>query len=1475
MANWKYMGKRQSDGALVDFGFGQTLPTMKRTVVHGSNFYSRVFSYAGQVGSTWIFDVLQVYEDMRLPTVSNESVNTNAGPVIGNAKAPNTVTYFFNYSTTINAGDTVQHRDITQTAYGTSWNWPYFWDVIGSKTKTLDVSSVFYDANGVGYKIVKANIFTVSATTQSVEGNQVGNIAIYDGNSKLLAGSDSKTSSSGVHKYSAEIISESNPTVKIVATAIVGNTTDKKKAWHQSYFFNGFRHDDVAVNNKSITFTESVATYSTTILDDTSFIVNYGKKYAITVNKSTGVASSTVSYSRTHSTGSYVNTTISPLSLSNSGTLYVEANQTISISATASDGYVFHTNAVTSSASGYGTITGTGTTTLSGSKLCSGATTLTIKGTQYKITPTLGNTAQSSWGTPTINGSSAGVALKPNTTYTLGFTSSTASTYAPVVDYWNIGGDSYTTSFTTGSQILGNLNALLILRQTKWQLTVANGTNATWGNVYIGDSGTATSGWYANGTSVKVRFVSSLADTIAPTANQINYNGETSACSGNSAIITTTSESHTATMYLKQTRWQMGIGYSTSSTSGWGTIAFKRHSDSAWTTSANKLYVGTGDQIDLKFTPAASYASTIHPIVDAWTFLTQNEKPTSASDGSSTITVTLGTVAANFTANASLSSSWRKVTIQRSDSLTAAWGSFYLGDSGTNTTAYYAPGTKIKMRFVRSTAYDLKERPQVGTIAVGTEKTIAGSDGTYAYEYTLPTNTKSDLVISCSVKQTAWPVSVFIDSVSMATLTARRINIASGSIIDSVTNSGSAQTIYLRAGTEFEYLALAYAANGHYKFDKWEKTNLVNYNGNAAYVQLSKSESASVKAIGTRKDFCITGTSDNASVCEVYMQNSAESVAYFDKTVTSNPVVVCKIKSAHKDQYKVASFSIGDQHGIEAQYNPAADVYYVEVANRNDVTVTAHIVQTYFNLSVNVTPGNSSDFGTVVVMAGEQQLAENSYNGRLREGTKVSIVFYEKYGGRVIEILPSEKIKDANQSESAIAFNMPSGDCSVNLTLGAKETYPLTVGVVNLAEGSTDIIPGIVRVASRTYPDIVIGATADDGVVKTFQVYKDEEYTLVASGVDDELSRRYTFVGWRDASGGIEGAYETSLNILNADEDAITRYASYNARANGTITIEYAKKDGETITPISADEVKYLLTITNTADKFDETHWLIGADVNIGYTVDGSAYDENGDAYKWTPVQVDVAIEGEEYRTPNAIWDDGLLTQTGSFRMLGNMSVRLVLTQTVVLGYTVMRLGYRQSTALMGEMSIFSTEMDSHDIDANGATAIVQKGKKAVIMASPRPGFAFAGWFTLSDGVWTAVENATAIHEIDYVTSPMTVYYAQFVASTVSNIKAWNANAAVAKTCEWRSKVYVGSQFFRLSACRVYADAYPVTLKIYMASSPDDIFGSSARTTEVVIQNQNPRRLPLVRPEKYFAFKVSGYARINHVGIASSMEALK
>lgn len=1381
-------------------------------------------------------------------------------------------------------GVTVSYSSFTQQTFSSSeWAATSWANSYTPPEVTLTVGSQ-YDMSvgslGTG-KIETYNetyyALTVTASTTPVDGSQVGNIAIYNADTdELIAGSTSKTSASGTRQYNATIETKNTSAkFRVVATAVVGSSNTTKQNWHNAYFYDGITKNNVAVNDSSITFAESVATYNFTASDDsTTIVVNYGAKCAITVNKKASVSSSTVSYSRKHSTGNYVTTSISPISLSGSGTLYVEPGQTISISATAADGYVFHTNAVTSSEGGYGSITGNGTTSVSGTKTCSVATTFTISGTQFSITPQIATSGQTSWGTPTINGSSSSVVLKPNTTYTLGFTSATTSTLAAVVNYWSISGSNYTTSFTTGSAITSNITAYLYLRQTKWQLNVANGTNSSWGSVYLGDSGTNTSGWYADGTSVKVRFVSAMSGTIAPSAYQINYNGTTTSC-GNTATITTVNASLTATMYLRQTKWQMGLAYGTSGTSSWGEIAFKRHGDSAWTTgTSSKLYVGTGDQIDLKFTPDSSLASTIHPQIDHWTFLMQTSSPASGSDGSSSVTVTLGEVSANFTAYAYLASAWRKVTIQRSDSGAAAWGKFYLDTSGTTTTAYYAPGTTITMRFVRDTSYDLKERPQVNSIAVGTERTISGVDGTYSYTYALPSNVKTDLTISCSAKQTAWPVAV--SSGGNGTVTARRISISSGAVVASVTTSGTAaSTIYLRSGTSAEYLALSPSPAEHYQFSAWMKNNLTTYSTGDANVQLANAANATVAASFVREDFRITCTSDASTVCDVYMQDAAQSSAYYLKTVTANPVVICKIKAAYTDQYKVSSFSIGSQDGIEPQYNAAANLYYVEVANRSDVTVTAHVVPTHFNLTVDVAPGNSVDFGTVIVSANGQELATGGYSGRLREGTRVSIVFYEKYGGCAVQIQPSSQIAQPVQTNSSIEFDMPSANCSVSFTLGAKETYSLTVGVVNLASGEGANIPGTVRVASRTYPNIVIGATGEDGVAKTFQVYKGEEYSLVVSPVSDYLSRRYAFTGWRDGSSAIPGATDTTLNVTNDSASALVRYASYSARSNGTITIEYAKKDGETITAISADAAKYLLAIDNTEDKYDATHWLVGTDIEIGYTVNGSAYDEDGDAYKWTPVQVDVALVGDDYATPNATWDDGVLTQNGSFKMLGNMKVRLVLTQTHVPGYTAMRVGLRLSTALMGEVSIFSTEMDAYTTNAEGAMALVQKEKKAVIMAAPRPGYAFAGWFTYADGVWTAVEGAKAVYEIAYVTSPMTVYYAQFVASTVSNVKEWNGNASVSKMCEWQSKVYVGSQFFNLTCCRVYADAYPVTLKVFMSSSPDGIFGDNARTTEVTITNQNARRLPMLRPEKYFAFRVTGYARINHVGIASSMEALK
>ncbi len=1307
--------------------------------------------------------------------------------------------------------------------------------------KASNTSSALNSAVGASNAISSGTIYDANgnAHTLSITATPVVNYYTVTVQKRLDNGSLSTVSSSSYKEGSNVSI----PIPAAYANSVLSGVTQNGGAL--SYSAGGY-----SVSNISTNYT---------------FIFSFTSKVAVTIQHNTGAK-----YIYASSTTTFTGEGTSATCTSGAQTIYVQPGASLFVSAESYDGYVLYSNAITASVGSYGTITGNGSTYIDAWKTCTSAVTFTVNCSQFWLTPAIANSAQSGWGAPTINGSTSSVVLKPNTTYTLGFSSYTAGTLAAQVSYWSIGGGNYSTTFTTGATVTGSLTAYLYLQQTRWQLTVANGTNASWGGVYLGASGTETSGWFASGTNVTVRFVSAMASTIAPQASQINYNGSTASC-GNTATITTTSASLTATMYLSQTRWTMSLAYGNSGTETWGEIMFKRHSDSAWVTGAGRsIYVATGEQIDLRFGVNSSLVQTIHPQLDHWTFLQQTSSPTPESDGSSSVTVTLGSVSANFTAYAYLASAWRKVTIQRTDSGAAAWGRFYLGESGTDTVGYYAPGTTITMRFVRDTSYDTKERPQVNGITIGTESSISGVDGTYSYTYTLPSGVKTDLTISCTAKQTAWPVAV--SSGGNGSVRASRVDIGTGTVVQSISAAG---TIYLRSGTTAEYLAVTPPPDAHFAFSAWTKNNLSDYGGDASHVQLSTAANATISAAFERSEFCITGTSDLDAVCDVYMQDKAEPSAYYPISATANPVVVCKIKATYADQYKVASFSIGSQDGIAPQYNAAADLYYVEVASRSDVTVTAHVVQTYFNLSVNVSPGNKTDFGTVVVSSGDQELARDGFAGRLREGTAVSIVFYEKYGGRVVQIVPSDEIDSPVQTDSAISFAMPSADCSVSLTLGAKETYALTVGVVNLASGDAATIPGIVRVASRTYPNVVVGATEDDGVAKTFTVYKGEEYSLVASPVSDYLSRRYAFIGWRDASAAIPGATDASLNILNTSEASLTRYASYNARGNGTITIEYAKKEGATITSISADEAKYLLTIDNTEDMYDATHWLIGTDVRIGYTAKGSAYDHDGDAYKWTPVQVDVALASDDYGTSNAIWDDGLLTQNGSFAMLGDMKVRLVLTQTHVPGYTTMHVGLKQSTILMGEVSLFSTEMDAHTSDSTGATALVKKQKKAVIMAAPRPGYAFAGWFTYANGEWTAVEGASAVFEIGYVTSPTTTYYAQFVASVVSNVKEWNGNPNVAKTCEWRSKVYVGSQFFNLSCCRVYADAYPVTLKVFTASSPEGVFGDNARTVEVTITGQGPRRLPMMRPEKYFAFKVSGYARINHVGIGSSMEALK
>ena len=192
----------------------------------------------------------------------------------------------------------------------------------------------------------------------------------------------------------------------------------------------------------------------------------------------------------------------------------------------------------------------------------------------------------------------------------------------------------------------------------------------------------------------------------------------------------------------------------------------------------------------------------------------------------------------------------------------------------------------------------------------------------------------------------------------------------------------------------------------------------------------------------------------------------------------------------------------------------------------------------------------------------------------------------------------------------------------------------------------------------------------------------------------------------------------------------------------------------------------------------------------------------------------------------------------------------------------------------MGELSIFATGMLSYYSIGGVAEAACYVGRKVVLAAAPKPGYAFGGWFQKVNGAFVPVTWANgAVLTVDTVTSSGGAYYADFTRSS-SFVKAWN-DGATAKTFEWRSKVFVGAQFLVLRNVRIYSDAYPVTLTLMTATSPNGCFGEGAHTLALSITNQSPRQIPAIRLDKYFAFKVQGTARINHVAIASSMEGLK
>ena len=1052
-------------------------------------------------------------------------------------------------------------------------------DIGYSLTKKASVGDTVYAQNGTtAYTIIEYYVFSVTITTNPVKNTQVGNIAIYDSGDNLIAGSASKTSRSGIRSYTTNIVSaSSSASVKIVATAIVGNTSSSKTVWHQSYFFNGLTKDGNAVSDSNITFAESTATYRTTVSGDTTFVCDYGAKHALTISKGTGVSSTTVSYTRHHNTGSFVSNSTSPISLSGNGTLYVENGSNVSVSASCTSGYVFklNTNGFISQTSGIASLTGNNTANISGTIAA------ITKACSFLVT---------------------------------------ASTYSISV---SIEGDDH----------------------------------QSWGEVFIDEQGT-TSKTLVQGTTYYFGFVSKRADYEDPKVVNWTVNG---------SVIT---------------------------------------------------------------------------------------------------------------------------------------GSSY------------------------------------------TASTLTGN-----------------VVVKCTLSESAYPVTVSSGPNGSAAISGR---------YHKTSGAALANTGYLHKDGS-DYIKISVVPNTHYKENESARVigGLVEYAAGGAYCYslASTSKSGSVSFQFVLAECVVKTRNDNPTLCDT---TPTSAVLKFDASSPLN--VYCQVKEAYVEDYRVDYFtSPSTTDKYYAEPGGRGQYYYAVapslVGGRSEMTFVPHLISTSNKLEVK--KSGDADLAVVYVQidGSEEAVSGTNWSAQVRENRPVICRAVAKFGGEVKSI-ESTGISDPSVTTSQISFAMPSNDASVIFDIAEKKKVSVSLAVANATHGTVAV--GKVTMTCPSSATIHEEVTTLSPV--SFSIYELITYTLTA----DDSDPTYTFSGWYKNGSFYSNELSIGVNTADLSTSFVARYVM---RTSGTITKSYGIKDGDDVisTELPSSSLAFGLVIDTPPDQTDPDKWVVGHSRQIDFHVldDGTSV-EGGITYVWTPVRVEVMADSG-VDTWHTVWTydaNNPDSRSGRFTMLDNMLVRLVYIKKEMVGFSrVQALFMDGNSSEMGELSIYSTGMATYYSVGGVAESACQIGRKVVLAAAPKPGYAFGGWFKKVGGAFVTVESNGSVLTINTVTSSGGEYYADFTRSD-STIRAWN-DGAETKTFEWRSKVYVGAQFFAMRNVRIYSDRYPVELTLMTATSPNGCFDPSARKLVLNIGSQSPRQIPVMRLEKYFAFMVRGISRINYVALASSMEALK
>lgn len=244
------------------------------------------------------------------------------------------------------------------------------------------------------------------------------------------------------------------------------------------------------------------------------------------------------------------------------------------------------------------------------------------------------------------------------------------------------------------------------------------------------------------------------------------------------------------------------------------------------------------------------------------------------------------------------------------------------------------------------------------------------------------------------------------------------------------------------------------------------------------------------------------------------------------------------------------------------------------------------------------------------------------------------------------------------------------------------------------------------------------------------------------------------------------------------------------------------------------------------------------------------------------------SIEGRGLSEPIAFTKATLngvdYSENREFDLVVNGAIELTLwygstgSRTVTIGYT------DGSDMTMGEI-----------LADGGANPVVKpRGQKVAIFAAPKNGYTFIGWFSSPTAQGDPLFDGEPSFEI--VVSTNVALYARF-AQNDHSICEWEGSKTP-KALVWRSKTYAASKPFNPSACRVDGLGYPpsklVELTVDMFSSPDVNAKPTASTTLTNIANQNARRLPVRRMERYMQVQIKANVEVDALLVGTSMEGL-